>query len=143
MNLAIYPKGQTKIVFFLYNAEKIKDGDYRGNGGTITGVKSSVWDFFWTNDTCNIVLKDGEKIGYDKQVSDLSPVPTYNNIPVGSPEEVDVITKSKISQQYPIQDEIKILRRKFNNTLPSSDWDAYVNYCETTVQQGKKVKVLL
>ena len=144
MNLAIYQNNTDKISYFIFDVVKTAPNDYRGSNIKLAGIKPLHYSFLYTNDTTTPILnKDGDVIGWNCKVSDLNPVPTYNDIPVGSPEEVDTITKNKISQQYPIQDEIKILRRKFNNTLPSSDWDAYVSYCETTVQQGKSIKVKL
>lgn len=79
MNLAIYKKGTDIIKYFILDC--IKTGDiYTGSNMKISSLPSKI-GIMWTNDIVNIVYdENGNKIGFDKSVSELTEANSNSDI---------------------------------------------------------------
>jgi hypothetical protein len=71
MHVVIYEKGTNKIKYF------IKDCIRRGKHFVGSNIKVNInlnhFDVIWTDDTVNPIVNNNEIVGWDKDVSDLTP----------------------------------------------------------------------
>lgn len=94
MNLVICIKGQDTIRHFIEDAIRSPGGNpgrwnFIGSKRKIYGSKESAHDYIWTQDTVNPIYDgNGNQIGWDKTVSEITPVaqgteiakPTHNEV---------------------------------------------------------------
>ena len=118
MNCVILEKGTKNILHFIKNCSFEKVDEKRihltGDNHCIANMKVNLYDIIWTN------ADEGKE---------LTPVPTYKDIPVGCRADIDEVTKKRIRELYSIEDELKALR--IGEKLPD---------VESIIAEGKEFK---
>jgi len=84
-NAAIYKTGTNTIKYFIKNCIK-RGNDYIGSNKKILGL-SDIFSIKWTNDSVNPIYKDGEIVGYDKTIFELSE--SEDNLNINKPNHTD------------------------------------------------------
>jgi len=137
-NCAIHEKGSDSITYFLRDC--IQSGrDFRGSNGSVTGVKEHLFDTKWTDDIADpIIDKDGNQIGWNKSIPDLSAAKLYQGRVVSTPEDVNAVTRQLIAEKYSLSDENKLMRLKLSGD--DTGWNEYQSYVESIVNQGREFK---
>ena len=140
-NCAIYIKGSDAITYFLRDC--IQSGrNFRGSNGSVTGVKEHLFDTKWTDDIVEPILdKDGNQIGWNKAIPDLSAAKLYQGRVVSTPDDVNAVTRELIAERYPLSDENKLMRLKLSGD--DTGWDEYQLFVTNIVNQGRDFKKLM
>ena len=149
MNAAIYIRGKDKIEQFIRDCQQ-EGNNFYGSNGSRTGVKPHLFGVRWTNDEAALVIEaeTGLPLGYDKALSDLKACRTYLGHPVGNAKDVDAISKARIANAYPPEEEAKLLRKAlaailYGTITPDlkNEFKAYDSTVEEIVNEGKQAKV--
>jgi hypothetical protein len=136
-NVALCKKDGT-ILYFIKDC--IQYGNrYVGSNCKIIGGKSMIEK--WTTDEAfpSYDIK-GNTIGWDRKMEDLSDIDEFEGRPVSKNEDVSKVIREKIAEKYSIEDEIKILRMKLEESIDNKVWEEYTNYVNDLIRRGGEVK---
>ena len=146
-NCIIYLNGSDEIQFFIKDCQ-VTDDPKKKTGLTFTGsnmsigsVKPQFSSIKWTNAEPTPIHPNGSGVsGYAEKVSEIPEATFFQGEPVTTSEDVKVVVKERIKDEYALEDEIKILRKKILGTLPDEEWDAYNNYVESLLSEADDFK---
>lgn len=94
-NVALYFKGSDEIKYFFINAVR-KPNAYIGDNAKIYGSKLDKFSTKWTNDIANPIYdEDGNKIGYDKKISELTEIQEKTEIKAVTKEDYQTALKQR------------------------------------------------
>ncbi len=122
MNAVIYYKGTDKIAHMVKNC--IRRGKNFVGDNMKVGINLKHFDVIWTEDDANPIIDQGDIIGWDKNVSDLTP--STESVEIKPPTRQDFIAAHKI--------------RKAIDNMSYQELDSYI---ETNVTDLASAKVFL
>ena len=135
-NCAIFEKGKDKITHLIIDCVQL-GRNFKGSNMKVSGVKEHIFDTKWTEDIAHVILNDqGEIIGYDKKISELTDALWYEGEVVSCRADVDAVTVKLIRARYPLNEELKILRLGQD----SEAWQQYNDYVAAAVSRGREFK---
>jgi len=144
MNLALYRKGEDRILFFIIQAI-VKEGMVVGENFKLKSNRLDELEFKWTLDIARFEfveesLSEGKTVFKKRwltKISELTPALTYKDQVVSNREDINTITKAEIRKQYSLEDELKLQRQR--DILPI-EFKTYSDFVEGLRAEGRAFK---
>jgi len=135
-NLILYKKGTDTIYYFLKDCKQ-KNNIFKGLDKKVT-VNLDKFNLKWTTETIDPSKSSlGAKDKYDKLVSQVASLVTFEGEVVDTIEEVEDFALKKIRSRYSEVEEFKILRGKINSTVSATIWDTYNTFTNNILTKAK------